>query len=103
MKKYITLFALMLASLGFVNAQTAALGTKEKITSRKHVKLHSSHFEKMKPDKRMAHNSTKAFKEVRIRQCHPDGYSMRYTSPAKMNSRSWKKVKNKTFGTYTMK
>jgi hypothetical protein len=103
MKRYITLIALMIASLGFANAQSAAMGTKEKINSRKHLKVHSSHFEKMKPDKRMAHNSTRAFKEVHFRQCHPDGYSMIYRSPNKMNDRNWKRVKNKTFGTYTMK
>jgi hypothetical protein len=103
MKKYITLFALMITSLGFVNAQSAAMGTKEKINSKKHLKVHSTHFAKMKPDPRMKHNSTLAFKSIRISQCHPEGYSMRYRTPYKMNNRSWKRVKNKTFGTYTMK
>jgi hypothetical protein len=103
MKKYITLAILFFASLGYVSAQSAALGTKERITSRKYYKAKRSHFTKMKPDKKMRHNSTLAFKDVRISQCHPEGYMMKYRSPYKMNKRSWKKVRNKTFGTYTMK
>jgi hypothetical protein len=104
MKKYITLFALLIASISYVNAQSASQGRVEKIRSqKKQVKFKGSHFETRKPDKKMKHNSTLAFKSVRISQCHPEGYSMKYRSPYKMQQRTWKRTKNKTFGTYTMK
>ena len=104
MKKYITLIAIFFASVAYVNAQSASQGRVEKIHSqKKQAKFKGSHFAAAKPDKKMKHNGTLAFKSIRISQCHPEGYSMKYRSPYKMNKRTWKKTKNKTFGTYTMK
>jgi hypothetical protein len=103
MKRYITLLFLLVGLSTFTYAQTAAHGRTEKMHSQKRLKKQRSHFEKPKLDKKMRYNGTSTFKSIRISQCHPEGYSMKNRSTYKMNGRKWKKTKNKTFGTYTMK
>ncbi|MBA3972243.1 MAG: hypothetical protein H0X46_08890 [Bacteroidetes bacterium] len=103
MKNYITLLFLLIGFSTFTYAQTAANGRTEKIYSHKKFKKQNTHFERPKTDKKMRYNGTRACKSMRIHQCHPEGYSITNRSTYKMNGRKWKKTKNKTFGTYTMK
>ncbi|HEY0031353.1 MAG TPA: hypothetical protein VGC65_11380 [Bacteroidia bacterium] len=102
MKKYIIFLFLFLGSSIYSWAQSASHGKVEKIHSQKRLKKQMSHFSKPKMDKKLKHNGTLAWRTMKLKRSHPDGISITDKNTYKMAARSWKKKKNKNFGTYTM-
>ena len=103
MKKYITFLFLAIGLSTFSYAQTASIGNRENVRSHKKLVKQVSHFtHPRKKDRKIQHNGTLVSREIHMKKCHPD--SVFFTEhPSKPGSKKWRKVKNLTFGTYTMK
>lgn len=107
MKKLLLIATLILGISGFVTAQTAShLGNEKQGMFKGKVKVRKqvSHFAKQKQDKSIRHNGT----AVRREQCaggrkvDGNGFASTKWFPADKKKKA-RKVRNKTFNTYTMK
>jgi hypothetical protein len=108
MKKFIFITTLILVLSGFVTAQTAShLGREKESMFKGKVKVRKQvhHFDKMKRDKSIAHNGTSVRREQvenSRRKVDGNGFASTKYFPNDRKKKA-KKVRNKTFNTYTMK
>jgi hypothetical protein len=108
MKKLILITTLILGISGFVTAQTAShLGNEKQGMFKGKVKVRKqvSHFDKQKKDRNIKHNGTSVRREKceNSRYCvDGNGFASTKWFPSDKKKRM-KKVRNKTFNTYTMK
>ncbi|MCW3102864.1 MAG: hypothetical protein JWO09_1304 [Bacteroidetes bacterium] len=107
MKKFIFITSLILGISGFATAQTAShLGNEKQSMFKGKVKVKKqvSHFAKQKPDKAIRHNGTAVRREqcANGRKVDGNGFASTKWFPADKKKKV-RKVRNKTFNTYTMK
>lgn len=108
MKKLIFITSLILGLSGLVTAQTAShlgLEKENNFKGKWKVRKQVHHFDKQKRDKAMDHNGTQVRREQVMnsrRKVDGNGFASTKYFPAD-KSRKPRKVRNKTFNTYTMK
>jgi hypothetical protein len=107
MKKFLLIISLIFGISGFVTAQTKShLGKEQEHMFKGKIKVRKQvqHFEKRKKDKAIAHNGTSVRREKceRGRCVDGNGFASTKWFPSD-KKKKLKKVRNKTFNTYTMK
>jgi hypothetical protein len=108
MKKLILITSLILGISGFVTAQTAShLGNEKESMFKGKIKVRKqiSHFPKTKKDRNIKYNGTSVRRdhcENSRRKVDGNGFASTKWFPSDKKKRV-KKVRNKTFNTYTMK